>query len=242
MIDNFYKTIDSFYKNTGNITDNNPSYFTASIIIIILIIIILSMSMQTEFKRVNKQWHIYKCHPKYVFIGGLIHKHPEMDRMTYTAHNIGECIGKTLSEPLSDAYKKMNNIRDVDSSRILNIDSMISSIIETSTSVANYANKITNTLYNVYGNLSDVADDNAKTINNLFVNINVYFDQVKTVLSSVKEYYSELLQLIINYHQGKQKKYEKKRRFPWGYKVQSENIVVQNMMHKTLNVRLIHNN
>ena len=217
MIDNFYKTIDSFYKNTGNITDNNPSYFTATVIIIILVIIILSLSMQTEFKRVNKQWHIYKCHPKYVFIGGLIHKHPEMDRMTYTAHNIGECIGGTLAGPLNDAYKKMDKIKDADASRIVNIDSMISTVISTSMSVANYANKITSTLYNIYGNLASDAKDNAETINKLFDNLDTYFQQVTTVLNAFVDYYREILQLIVNYHQGKQNRYEKKRRFPWGY-------------------------
>ena len=43
-------------------------------------------------------------------------------------------------------------------------------------------------------------------------------NNVKMVVASVKEYYSELLQLILNYHQKEsKKKYEKKRRLPWGY-------------------------
>ena len=174
------------------------------------------MSMQTEFKRVNKQWHIYKCHPKYVFIGGLIHKHPEMDRMTYTAHNIGECIGGTLAGPLSDAYKKMDKIKDADASRIVNIDSMLSTVITTTMNIANYANKITTTLTNVYGNLASDATVNATAINALFEKFRYIFRQIKTVFTSVKEYYTALLQLIINYHKRKTKRDMKEREYSHG--------------------------
>ena len=69
MPNTFSNTINNIYRNAHVITENNPSYFIAIVLIIVMIVIILTLRMQTEFNIIDKEWEVYRCHPKYAFIG-----------------------------------------------------------------------------------------------------------------------------------------------------------------------------
>lgn len=207
----FIKTIQNIYSNTETISENNPNYLIAYLLIIIMLVLFIFLRMKADFKIVDKEWDIYRCHPKYAFIAGLVHKEPGIDSITYTAQNIGHCISGTLSGPLNDALDKMDKIKNIEDVKFANFEGGIVNMMKKFSNIVSYTNRITTTLYNTMQNIFTNNQENSLVLLMFFRNIGIYFDQVKVSLSYVVSYLYSMFNMMEKYHKGKEE-YNLKRK------------------------------
>ena len=69
MSDGFSNIIKSIYS-TNKTVETDSNYTVAIFIVVVLSVIIITLLLKNEANIIDKDWDKYRCHPKYVFIGG----------------------------------------------------------------------------------------------------------------------------------------------------------------------------
>lgn len=206
MSNGFLKLIKSIYsKNNSVETDSN--YAIAILIVVVLSIIIITMLLKNEARIIDKEWDKYRCHPNYVFIGGLIHKEEGTDPMTYTAMNIGHCLSKTAGKSILGANKKMDVMNQYEKAKSSAFDTGLNKMSSAFSDVATYTAIMTLTLNNMANNINSSYMYNTKVIQALFKNLRLYLAQTMVGMDYVKEYSKSMLSMFAYYHKEKEDKY-----------------------------------
>lgn len=213
MTNDILRNIGKLYNSSSKPKINTGGdYFISILIIIVLVLIIVFQMYKNEFKIVDKEWDKYRCHPKYVFIGGLIHKDPDMDRMTYNAANVAHCMSSVTGDALNNSVKKMNKLRDLDTSRAMSFENSLDAIHGSFKSITSYTAMVTMTIQNLYSNLLGGSTDDSTIVLELLKKLGVYMDQVKVNMQYLKTYLYAIFGILVKHHESKQNSYENR----WG--------------------------
>lgn len=206
MSNGFSNIIKSIYS-ANKTTETDANYTVAIFIVVVLTIIIITMLLKNEANIIDKDWDKYRCHPKYVFIGGLIHKEKDTDPMTYTAMNIGHCMSKVAGKSILDANKKMNVMSKFEEAKSSAFDTGLNKMTSTFSDIATYTAIMSLTLNNMANNINSSYMYNTQVIQSLFKNIRLYLAQVMISMDYIKEYTRSMMAMFSYYHKEKENQY-----------------------------------
>jgi hypothetical protein len=208
MKNDFLIAIKSIYA-TNKTVQSDTSYTVAVLIVIVLTVLLVGLLLQNEAKIIDKEWEKYRCHPKYVFIGGLIHKEKDIDPIDYTTMNIGHCMSKIAGSSILSANKKMSMIDRFEQARAGTFESGLDKLSSTLSDITTYTAIMTLSMNNMLNNVYALNNSNTQVVKSLFQNIRLYLAQVIVGMDYVRDYSKSMLSMFAHYHKEKEDKYHK---------------------------------